>query len=68
MELSFSVSRRSRVEKEKEADEIALGKGYGRELMQERLYQLSIDNKKRLEKEKKVYLSPEALKDLVELY
>ncbi len=54
MELSFSVSRRSRVEKE--ADEIALGKGYGRELMQERLYQLSIDNKKRLEKEKKVYL------------
>ena len=66
MELSFSVSGKSRVENE--ADEIVIERGYGRELIQERTYQFRIDDKRRLEKEKKVYLSPGALKDLVELY
>lgn len=59
----FSISGRSKVEKE--ADEIAIERGYGRELIQERIYQFRIDDKKRLEKEKKVYLSVEALNDLI---
>jgi len=59
----FSKSGKKRVEKK--ADEIAIERGYGRELVQERICQFRIDDKKRLETEKKVYLPPEALKKLV---
>ncbi len=51
---------------EKEADEIAIERGYGRELVQLRKYQLKNSDKKRLENVKKVYLSPETLEKLIE--
>ena len=51
---------------EKEADEIAVERGYGRELIQLREYQLKNDDKKRLENVKNVYLSPKALEKLIE--
>ena len=59
----FSIPGRSRVEKE--GDEIAIERGYGKELIQERTYQFKIDDKKRLEKEKKAYLWREALEKLI---
>lgn len=60
----FSFSRRMKVERE--ADEIAIERGYGNDLVQERTYQFRIEDKKRLEAEKKVYLSPESLSRMVD--
>ncbi len=58
----FSLSRRQAVERE--ADEIAIEKGYGKDLVQERVYQFRIDDEKRLAGEKKVYLSAETLEEM----
>lgn len=59
----FSESTRAKVDRE--ADEIAIERGYGEELIQERIYQFDIDDVERREKEMRVYLSVEALEKLV---
>ena len=59
----FSTTGRKRVEGE--ADEIVIERGYGRELVQERIYQFRIDHKIRLEIEKKVHLSPKFLEGVI---
>ncbi|MFQ5870209.1 MAG: hypothetical protein ACE5JC_09935 [Candidatus Zixiibacteriota bacterium] len=60
----FSKSRKRRVEKE--ADEIAIERGYGKEIVQGRIYQFNFGDRKRAEKEKKVYLSVGDLEKLIE--
>ncbi|MFQ5961739.1 MAG: hypothetical protein ACE5MG_10100 [Candidatus Methylomirabilales bacterium] len=60
----FSPSGRRRVERE--ADEIAIRRGYGREIVQVRIYQFHYGDKKRAEVEKKIYLPVEALEELIE--
>jgi hypothetical protein len=59
----FSLSKRQKVEHE--ADQIAIDRGYGSELIQERIYQFRIDDKDHLMKQKKVYYWPETLKEII---
>lgn len=60
----FSSPGRSRVERE--ADEIAISRGYGEEIVQVRIYQFYFGDKRRAEIEKKIYLPVEVLEKLVE--
>lgn len=60
----FSTSGRRRVERE--ADEIAIERGYGTEIVQVRIYQFHFGDKRRPEIEKKIYRPVEALEKLVE--
>lgn len=59
----FSHAKRQKVEHE--ADQIAIDRGYGSELIQERIYQFRIDDKEHLMKQKKVYYWPETLKEII---
>ncbi len=59
----FSVAKRQEVEHE--ADQIAIDRGYGSELIQERIYQFRIDDKDHLMKQKEVYYWPETLEEIV---
>ncbi len=59
----FSVSKRQMVEHE--ADKIAIDRGYGKQLIQERIYQFNIDDVDHLAKQKQVYYWPETLKQMI---
>ena len=59
----FSQAKRQKVEHE--ADQIAIDRGYGSELIQERIYQFRIDDDDHLMKQKKVYYWPETLKKII---
>ncbi len=59
----FSVAKRQKVEHE--ADNIAIERGYGDELVQERIYQFRIDDAEHLKKQKEVYFWPETLKQMI---
>jgi hypothetical protein len=59
----FSVAKRQKVEHE--ADNIAIERGYGNELVKERVYQFRIDDVAHLEKQKQVYFWPETLKQII---
>lgn len=54
-----------RTEVELESDNIAVERGYGKELIQERIYQFRINDKKRLQKEKRVYQSVDSIEDSI---
>jgi len=56
----WSIAKRIKVEKE--ADEIAIEKGYGEDLVQERIYKFQIDDEETLETWKQYYQSPETLR------
>jgi hypothetical protein len=59
----FSVNKRQMVEHE--ADKIAIERGYGNQLIQERIYQFKIDDVDHLAKQKQVYYWPETLKHMI---
>ncbi len=59
----FSVAKRQEVEHE--ADSIAIERGYGKELVQERIFQFRIDDAEHLRKQKQVYFLPETLKQMI---
>jgi len=62
---NYPFSNSGKMNVEREADEIAIERGYGEDLIQARIYQLRIKDKKRLEVVKKAYLSPETLANMV---
>jgi hypothetical protein len=53
---------------EREGDRIAIERGYGDDLVQERIFQFRIDDQRRLEFEKRIYLSPDELRVEVEKF
>ena len=59
----FSAANKQKVEHE--ADRIAIERGYGRELVQQRIHQFRDNDKKHVERQKKVYYRPETLEKMV---
>jgi len=61
---SFSIAREKKVERE--ADEIAIERGYGKELVQERIYQFKGEDTRNIKKQNKIYYHPEDLEGMID--